>query len=61
MAVLFLDLFGSDPSKMDQTGKFGEQTSWIQAQRAWFLVYDKQLEKYLVEIIETQKFEYEIS
>ena len=25
MAILFLDFFGSDPSKMDQTGKFGEQ------------------------------------
>ena len=29
MAILFLDLFGSDPSKMDQTHKFGEQTSRI--------------------------------
>ena len=38
MAILFLDFFGSDPSKMDQTRKFGEQTSQIQAQRAWFLV-----------------------
>ena len=26
MAILFLDFFGSDPSKMDQTHKFGEQT-----------------------------------
>ena len=29
MAILFLDFFGSDPSKMDQTCKFGEQTSQI--------------------------------
>ena len=29
MAILFLDFFGSDPSKMDQTCKFGEQTSSI--------------------------------
>ena len=29
MAILFLDIFGSDPSKMDQTRKFGEQTSRI--------------------------------
>ena len=29
MAILFLDFFGSDPSKMDQTRKFGEQTSRI--------------------------------
>jgi hypothetical protein len=29
MAILFLDFFGSDPSKMDQTRKFGEQTSQI--------------------------------
>ena len=29
MAILFLDFFGSDPSKMDQTHKFGEQTSRI--------------------------------
>ena len=29
MAIFFLDFFGSDPSKMDQTRKFGEQTSWI--------------------------------
>ena len=29
MAILFLDFFGSDPSKMDQTRKFGEQTSGI--------------------------------
>ena len=29
MDILFLDLFGSDPSKMDQTSKFGEQTSRI--------------------------------
>ena len=29
MAILFLDFFGSDPSKMDQTCKFGEQTSRI--------------------------------
>ena len=28
-AILFLDFFGSDPSKMDQTRKFGEQTSRI--------------------------------
>ena len=26
MAILFLDFFGSDPSKKDQTHKFGEQT-----------------------------------
>ena len=26
MAILFLDFFGSDPSKMDQTHKFGEQS-----------------------------------
>ena len=31
---LFFDFFGSDPSKMDQTCKFGEQTSRM----AWFLV-----------------------
>ena len=29
MAISFLDFFGSDPSKMDQTRKFGEQTSQI--------------------------------
>jgi hypothetical protein len=29
MAILFLDFFGSDLSKMDQTRKFGEQTSRI--------------------------------
>ena len=29
MAILFLDFFGSDPSKMDQTCKFGKQTSQI--------------------------------
>ena len=29
MAILFLDFFGSDSSKMDQTRKFGEQTSRI--------------------------------
>ena len=29
MAILSFDFFGSDPSKMDQTRKFGEQTSWI--------------------------------
>ena len=29
MAILFLDFFGSDPSKKDQTHKFGEQTSQI--------------------------------
>ena len=29
MAILSLDFFGSDPSKMDQTRKFGEQTSRI--------------------------------
>ena len=29
MAILFLDFFGSDPSKMDQTCKFGEQKSKI--------------------------------
>ena len=29
MAILFLDFFGSDPSKMDQIRKFGEQTSRI--------------------------------
>ena len=29
MAILFLDFFGSDPSKMDQTCKFSEQTSLI--------------------------------
>ena len=29
MANLFLDFFGSDPSKMDQTHKFGGQTSRI--------------------------------
>ena len=29
MAILFLDFFGSDPSKIDQTHKFGEQTSRI--------------------------------
>ena len=29
MALLFLDCFGSDLSKMDQTQKFGEQTSRI--------------------------------
>ena len=34
MTILFLDFFGSDPSKMDQTRKFGEQTSKIQARRA---------------------------
>jgi hypothetical protein len=27
MAILFLDFFGSDLSKMDQTCKFGKQTS----------------------------------
>ena len=29
MAILFLDFFGSDPFKMDQTRKFGKQTSQI--------------------------------
>ena len=29
MAILFLDFFGSDPSKMDQTCKFGKQASQI--------------------------------
>ena len=29
MAISFLDFFGSDLSKMDQTCKFGEQTSRI--------------------------------
>ena len=29
MAILFLDFFGSDPFKMDQTRKFGEQTPRI--------------------------------
>ena len=29
MAILFLDFFGSEPSKMDQTCKFSEQTSRI--------------------------------
>ena len=29
MAILLLDFFGSDPSKMDQTRKCGEQTSRI--------------------------------
>ena len=29
MAFLFFDFFGSDPSKMDQTRKFGEKTSRI--------------------------------
>ena len=29
MAILFLDLFGSDPSKMDQSRKLGEPTSRI--------------------------------
>ena len=29
MAILFLDFFGSDPSKMDQTCKCSEQTSRI--------------------------------
>ena len=29
MAILFLDFLGSDPFKMDQTHKFGEQTSRI--------------------------------
>ena len=29
MAILFLDFFGSDPSKKDQTHKFGEQTFQI--------------------------------
>ena len=29
MAVLFLNIFGWDPSKMDQIHKFGEQTSQI--------------------------------
>ena len=29
MAILFLDFVGSDPSKMDQKCKFGEQTSQI--------------------------------
>ena len=29
MAILYLDFFGSDPSKMDQTCKVGEQTSRI--------------------------------
>ena len=29
MAVFFLIFFGSDPSKMNQTCKFGEQTSRI--------------------------------
>ena len=28
-AVLFMDFFGSDPSKMDHTRKFGEQISRI--------------------------------
>ena len=27
--AIFLDFFGSDPSKMDQTRKFGKQTSLI--------------------------------
>ena len=27
MAILVLDFFGLDPSEMDQTRKFGEQTS----------------------------------
>ena len=46
MAVLFLDFFESDLSKMDQTCKFGEQTSW-------FLVTNKleQLEFKLEKII----------
>ena len=26
MAILYLNFFGSDPSKMDQARKFGEQT-----------------------------------
>ena len=29
MAILFSDFFGSDPFKMDQTCKFGEQTPRI--------------------------------
>ena len=29
MAILFVDFFESDPSKKDQTCKFGEQTSRI--------------------------------
>ena len=29
MVIIFLDCFGSDPSKLDQTHKFGEQTSRI--------------------------------
>ena len=29
MAISFLDFYGSDPSKMDQTRKFSEQTSRI--------------------------------
>ena len=29
MTILFFDFFGSDQSKMDQTRKFGEQTSRI--------------------------------
>ena len=29
MPILFLDFFGSDPSKMDRTRKFGKQTSQI--------------------------------
>ena len=29
MTILYLDSFGSDLSKMDQTCKFGEQTSQI--------------------------------
>ena len=29
MAILFLDFFGPDPSKMDQSHKFVEQTSRI--------------------------------
>ena len=29
MTILFLDFFGTDQSKMDQTCKFGEQTSRI--------------------------------
>ena len=29
MAILFSDFFGSDPFKMDQTRKFGEQTPRI--------------------------------
>ena len=38
MAVLFFDFFGSDPSKMDQTCKFSEQTSRFLVGR-YYLVY----------------------